>query len=66
MENVFRGTKLSNFYDTKNDMIETTCKQFEKWKQNGHPVNFVMCNNAEGKQNREDGKQQGLKIEPGI
>ena len=38
--------KFSNFYDTKNGMIELTCEQFEKWKQNGHPVKFGRCDNA--------------------
>ena len=34
----FSGIKLSDFYDTKNVMIETTCERFKKWKQNGHLV----------------------------
>ena len=37
--------KSFDFYDTKNGMIEPTCKRFEKWK-NGHLVKLVRFDNA--------------------
>ena len=42
----FIGMKLSDLYDTKNGIIESTCEQYKKWKQNGHPVKFVRSNNT--------------------
>ena len=42
----FSGMKLSNFYDTKNGIIEPTCEQLEKWKQNGHRLKCVRWDNA--------------------
>ena len=44
--NKFSGMEFSNLYDTNNFMIKPTCERFKKWKQNGHPVNFVRCDNA--------------------
>jgi len=38
--------KFSDFYKSKNAMVEPTCEQFEKWRQAGHPVKFVRCDNA--------------------
>jgi hypothetical protein len=38
--------KFSNFYPTKNGMVEPTCEQFQKWKQHGKPVKFVRMDNA--------------------
>ena len=38
--------KYSEFYKSKNGMVEPTCEQFEKWRQAGYPVKFVRCDNA--------------------
>ena len=35
--------KWLDFYVHKNDMIEPTCEQFNKWKQEGKPVEIVRC-----------------------
>ena len=43
----FIGIKYSDFYDTKNGMIEPTFKCFKKWKQNGQPVNIVGYGSAD-------------------
>ena len=32
------GYKVSNFYGTESDMVETTCAQFEKLRQGNKPV----------------------------
>ena len=40
------GLKFSDFFETKDGMIVPTCEKFEKWRQNGHPVKFVRCDNA--------------------
>ena len=38
--------KFSDFYATKNGMIEPTCVQFKKWQQAGMPVKNVRMDNA--------------------
>jgi len=38
--------KFSNFYPTKNGMVEPTCEQFHKWKSNGILVDYVRMDNA--------------------
>jgi hypothetical protein len=38
--------KFSDFYPTKNGMIEPTCEQFYKWKQSGKQVKYVRLDNA--------------------
>ena len=38
--------KFSDFYPTKNGMIEPTCEQFQKWKQSGKQVKYVRLDNA--------------------
>jgi hypothetical protein len=40
------GMKFSDFFDTKNGMIEPTCEQFHKWEQRDIPVKQVRCDNA--------------------
>jgi hypothetical protein len=38
--------KFSDFFETKNGMIEPTCEQFQKWHQHGMPVKYVRLDNA--------------------
>jgi hypothetical protein len=38
--------KFSDFFKTKNAMVEPTCEQFQKWKDNGKAVTFVRLDNA--------------------
>ena len=38
--------KWTNFYDTKDEMVEPTCEMFHKWKLEGKPVGIVRCDNA--------------------
>ena len=38
--------KFSDFYDTKNGMVEPTCEKFKKWSQDGKPVGIVRLDNA--------------------
>jgi hypothetical protein len=38
--------KFSGFYETKNVMVEPTCKQFQRWKNLGREVQFVRMDNA--------------------
>ena len=38
--------KFSDFYDTKDGMIEPMCEQLHKWKQNGKPVKFIRLDDA--------------------
>jgi hypothetical protein len=38
--------KFSDFYPTKNGMIEPTFEQFQKWKQSGKQVKCVRLDNA--------------------
>jgi hypothetical protein len=40
------GLKFGDFYETKNGMVEPTCEQFQKWKSEGHNVNFLRMDNA--------------------
>jgi hypothetical protein len=40
------GMKFSDFYETKNGMIELTCAQWNKWKSAGLAVKFVRLDNA--------------------
>jgi hypothetical protein len=41
-----RQLKFSNSFDTKNGMVETTCKQLHQWKQNGITVDYIRLDNA--------------------
>jgi hypothetical protein len=36
----------SNFYESKNGMVEPTCELFHKWKIEGYPVVIVQQDNA--------------------
>jgi hypothetical protein len=38
--------KFSDFYETKNGMVEPTCELLNKWKQNGKIVKFMRMDNA--------------------
>jgi hypothetical protein len=40
--------KFSDFYPTKNRMIEPTCEQFQKWKQRGKQVKCVRLDDNAG------------------
>jgi hypothetical protein len=42
------GLKFSDFFQTKDGMVEKTCEQFQKWKSNGCNVNFLSMDNAGG------------------
>ena len=58
--------KFSDFYTTKNGMVEPTCEQFYRWKQSGNPVKYVRLDNAgENKllKKRCQSKDWKLKIE---
>ena len=33
--------KISNFFETKDGMVEPTCKLFEKWQKQGKPMKFI-------------------------
>jgi hypothetical protein len=35
------GLKFSDFYDTKNELVELTCEHFNRWKRRGKPVKYV-------------------------
>jgi hypothetical protein len=58
-------TKFSDFYETKNGMVEPTCVQLNKWKQDGKAVKCVRLDNAgENKklQKRSDSKDWKLGV----
>ena len=38
--------KWSDFYATKDEMVEPTCEKFERWKAAGMPVKNVRCDNG--------------------
>jgi hypothetical protein len=40
------GTKFSDFYDAKKDMVESTCAQLNRWKATGHGVKYICMDNA--------------------
>lgn len=40
------GLKFSDFFETKNGMVEPTCEEFQKWKSSGCNVNFLRMDNA--------------------
>jgi hypothetical protein len=37
---------FSSFFDTKNDMVKLTCKQFQRWKDAGKKVRFLRMDNS--------------------
>ena len=53
---IFSRMKFSNFYDTKDGMIEPTCERFRKWKQDGHPVKKLGVIMRVKNQTKEYGK----------
>lgn len=58
--------KFSNFFETKNGMIEPTCIWLDKWRQNGKPVKFIRLDNAgenKGLQSRSISSDWKLNIE---
>jgi hypothetical protein len=38
--------KFSNFFETKNGMVEPTCEQFQQWKDVGKEVCYICMDNA--------------------
>jgi hypothetical protein len=38
--------KCSNFFETKNGMVEPTCEQFQLWKDAGKEVYYIHMDNA--------------------
>jgi hypothetical protein len=38
--------KFSDFYETKNGMVEPTCQLFQRWKDAGKEVRFLRMDNA--------------------
>jgi hypothetical protein len=38
--------KFSDFFKTKSGMVEPTCEQFQKWKQNDKAVTHLGMDNA--------------------
>ena len=38
--------KFVQFFETKNAMVEPTCKQLYRWKQAGHAVQVICLDNA--------------------
>jgi hypothetical protein len=38
--------KFSSFHKHKDEMVESSCELFDKWKQGGNPVKFIRCDNA--------------------
>jgi hypothetical protein len=40
------GTKFTDFYETKAEMIEPTCAQLHRWKTSGHGVKYIRKDNA--------------------
>jgi hypothetical protein len=40
------GLKFSDFFPTKNGMVEPTCEKFQRWQNTGKPVKIVRMDNA--------------------
>ena len=40
------GLKFTEFFETKNGMVEPTCQQLSRWKDRGIPVKIIRCDNA--------------------
>ena len=38
--------KMSDFYETKDGMIEPTCEKFHKWRENRMPVKYLRMDGA--------------------
>jgi hypothetical protein len=58
------GMKFSDFYETKDGMIEPTCVQWNHWKDAGLAVKFVRLDNAgENKKLKECSESADLKLD---
>jgi Reverse transcriptase (RNA-dependent DNA polymerase) len=58
--------KFSSFHKHKDEMVESSCELFDKWKQGGNPVKFIRCDNAgenQTLQHRANGVEWKLNIE---
>ena len=53
------GLKHSNFYSSKNGMIEPTCEKFYKWQQEGRAITHLRMDNAG--ENKQLSKRMGSK-----
>ena len=42
----YTGLKFSDFFETKDGMVEPTCVKMNQWKQQGKPVKIVRMDNA--------------------
>jgi hypothetical protein len=61
----FTQLKFSEFYESKDGMVEPTCMLFEKWRQDGKPVKYLRLDNAGeniGLQKRSDSADWKLNI----
>ena len=38
--------KFSSFHASKNGIVEASCEQFKLWKNAGHPVKVIRCDNV--------------------
>jgi len=41
------GLKYSSFHEKKSNMVEHVCRELHSWKQDGRPVKFIRCDDAE-------------------
>jgi len=58
------GLKFSDFYETKNGMIEPTCEQFLNWKNNGIKLDKIRLDNAgENKKLKEVSNGKNWKLD---
>jgi hypothetical protein len=64
MVNERTGMKFSDFYETKDGMIEPTCVQWNHWKDAGLAVKFVHLDNAgENKKLKEHSESANWKLD---
>ena len=52
--------KGSDFYETKDGMVEPTCELFEKWQKQGKPVKFVRMDSAGKNIKLENGAKERI------
>jgi hypothetical protein len=58
------GMKFSDFFETKNGMVEPTCVQWNKWKNAGLGVKYVRLDNAgENKKLKERSESSDWKLD---
>ena len=50
---------VSNFYESKNGVVEPTCEQFHRWKLDGNEVKKFRCDNA--RENKKVGQKVRFK-----